>query len=48
MQTDFSHQTDLDEMVSESRLADDKAKKAMVDAARLAEELRSEQETAQG
>merc|ERR1712109_338939 len=39
---------DLDEMVSEAALSDDKAKKAMVDAARLAEELRAEQELAQG
>merc|ERR1719449_458560 len=39
---------DLDEMSSEARLCDDKAGKAMVDAARLADELRGEQETAQG
>merc|ERR1712062_118220 len=39
---------DLDEMISEAGLSDDKAKKAMVDAARIADELRSEQELAQG
>ena len=38
---------DLDEMTSEARLCEDKASKAMVDAARLADELRSEQEQAQ-
>merc|ERR1712025_386036 len=38
---------DLDEMSTEAHLSDDKAKKAMVDAARLADELRSEQEIAQ-
>merc|ERR1712141_621083 len=38
---------DMDEMGSELALSDDKAKKAMVDAARLADELRTEQETAQ-
>merc|ERR1719251_362759 len=37
---------DLDEMSSEARLCDDKASKAMVDAARLADELRGEQESA--
>merc|ERR1712212_227752 len=31
---------DMDEMTSEARLCDDKASKAMVDAARLADELR--------
>merc|ERR1712122_86154 len=39
---------DLDEMVSEASLSEEKAKKAMVDAARLADELRNEQELAQG
>ena len=34
-------------MVSEAQLSEDKAKKAMVDAARLADELRGEQELAQ-
>merc|ERR1712073_127148 len=38
---------DLDEMSNELGLSDDKAKKAMVDAARLADELRQEQELAQ-
>merc|ERR1712113_1167384 len=38
---------DLDEMGSEARLCEDKASKAMVDAARLADELRAEQESAQ-
>merc|ERR1712166_1334297 len=38
---------DLDEMSSEARLCEDKANKAMVDAARLADELRCEQEQAQ-
>merc|ERR1712141_751946 len=38
---------DLDEMGSEASISDDKAKKAMVDAARLADELRNEQEIAQ-
>merc|ERR1712108_85120 len=37
---------DLDEMASEAHLSDEKAKKAMVDAARLADELRAEQELA--
>ena len=34
-------------MICESRIAEDKAKKAMIDAARLADELRAEQENAQ-
>merc|ERR1712156_1178552 len=38
---------DMDEMASEAHLSDEKAKKAMVDAARLADELRHEQELAQ-
>merc|ERR1712141_31143 len=37
---------DMDEMGSELSLSEDKAKKAMVDAARLADELRTEQEVA--
>merc|ERR1711887_337052 len=37
---------DMDEMASEAHLSDEKAKKAMVDAARLADELRSEQDNA--
>merc|ERR1711881_263773 len=40
-------QGDLDEMGAEAKLCEDKAAKAMVDAARLADELRVEQETAQ-
>merc|ERR1712233_278424 len=36
-------QADLEEMLCESRIAEDKAKKAMIDAARLADELRAEQ-----
>merc|ERR1719393_990548 len=39
---------DLDEMVSEASLSEEKCKKAMIDAARLADELRAEQELAQG
>merc|ERR1712061_461938 len=38
--------SDLDEMANEAHLSDDKAKKAMVDAARLADELRQEQDIA--
>merc|ERR1711936_20971 len=38
---------DLDEMASEVHLSEEKAKKAMVDAARIADELRQEQECAQ-
>merc|ERR1711902_411196 len=38
---------DLEEMLNETRMAEDKAKKAMIDAARLADELRAEQENAQ-
>merc|ERR1712042_9487 len=37
---------DFDEMSSEARLSEDKAAKAMVDAARLADELRCEQDNA--
>ena len=37
----------MDEMANELALSEDKAKKAMVDAARLADELRAEQEVAQ-
>lgn len=39
--------TELEEMLAEARISEEKAKKAMVDAARLAEELRAEQERAQ-
>merc|ERR1712186_100061 len=38
---------DLDEMANEALLSEEKCKKAMVDAARLADELRTEQEMAQ-
>merc|ERR1712059_157828 len=38
---------DLEEMLCESRIAEDNAKKAMIDAARLADELRADQENAQ-
>jgi len=38
---------DLDEMLNEARNSEEKAKKAMIDAARLADELRAEQESAQ-
>ena len=34
-------------MASEAAMSEDKAQRAMIDAARLAEELRQEQETAQ-
>ena len=37
----------MDEMTSEAKLCEDKANKAMIDAARLADELRTEQESAQ-
>merc|ERR1712152_9268 len=37
---------DLDEMGSEAHLSEDKAKKAIVDAARIADELRNEQDLA--
>ncbi|XP_076373054.1 myosin heavy chain, muscle-like isoform X2 [Tachypleus tridentatus] len=40
-------QTDLDEMLNEAKQSEEKAKKAMVDAARLADELRAEQEHGQ-
>ncbi|XP_042857274.1 myosin heavy chain, muscle-like [Penaeus japonicus] len=38
---------DLDDMLNESKNSEEKAKKAMVDAARLADELRAEQDHAQ-
>merc|ERR1712241_443601 len=50
MKLDSEMQTlscDLDEMASEAALSEEKAQKAMIDAARLADELRSEQECAQ-
>lgn len=37
----------MDEMATEAKLCDDKASKAMIDAARLADELRGEQEASQ-
>merc|ERR1711868_329187 len=37
---------DLDEMTSEAKMSDDEAQRAMIDAARLADELRAEQEAA--
>merc|ERR1719361_1214418 len=37
---------DLDEMASEARMSEEKAARAMIDAARLAEELRAEQDLA--
>ena len=40
-------QSDLDEMTAEAQLFEAKADKAMVDVARLADELRCEQESAQ-
>ena len=43
----YLSQADLEEMLTESKMADERAKKAMIDAARLADELRLEQENAQ-
>merc|ERR1712012_998419 len=40
-------QADCDEMAGEAALSEEKAQRAMIDAARLADELRSEQELAQ-
>merc|ERR1719282_1251106 len=40
-------EADLDEMASEAALSEDKAQRAMIDAARLADELRAEQDLAQ-
>lgn len=37
-------QTDLDELSNELRASEERAKKALADAARLADELRQEQE----
>jgi myosin heavy chain 6/7 len=42
-----SPQADLDEMAGEASLSEEKAQRAMIDAARLADELRSEQDLAQ-
>merc|ERR1712147_339881 len=38
--------TDLDEMATEAALSEEKAQRAMIDAARLADELRGEQDLA--
>lgn len=43
----FCIQSDLDELLNEAKNSEEKAKKAMVDAARLADELRAEQDHAQ-
>merc|ERR1712150_167639 len=40
-------QADCDEMASEAALSEEKAQRAMIDAARLADELRAEQDMAQ-
>merc|ERR1711902_484009 len=40
--------SDLDEMAAEAGLSEEKAQRAMIDAARLADELRAEQDAAQG
>merc|ERR1740122_450035 len=40
--------SDLDEMAAEAGLGEEKAQRAMIDAARLADELRGEQDAAQG
>merc|ERR1711878_137812 len=40
--------SDLDEMSSEASMSEEKAQRAMIDAARLADELRAEQDCAQG
>merc|ERR1719222_116725 len=39
---------DLDEMTAEAHLSEEKAQRAMIDAARLADELRMEQDAAMG
>jgi len=44
--SNMSH--DLDEMAAEAALAEEKAQRAMIDAARLADELRAEQDQAMG
>ena len=38
----------MDESLAETSMAEEKAKRAMIDASKLAEELRVEQENAQG
>merc|ERR1712139_160779 len=42
--SNLSH--DLDEMSAEAKMSEEKAQRAMIDAARLADELRAEQECA--
>merc|ERR1712110_1100109 len=45
LESEFNQLTgDLDEMTNEAKVSEDKAARAMVDAARLADELRCEQE----
>merc|ERR1712066_528832 len=45
LESEFNQLTgDLDEMTTEAKYSEDKAARAMVDAARLADELRCEQE----
>merc|ERR1712154_693983 len=47
LESEFSTlQADLDEMASEAGLSEEKAQRAMIDAARLADELRGEQDLA--
>merc|ERR1712033_4654 len=47
LENEFSQlQADLDEMTAEAKLSEDKAARSMVDAARLADELRAEQDLA--
>merc|ERR1711929_55727 len=47
LENEFSQlQADLDEMAAEAKLSEDKAARAMIDAARLADELRAEQDIA--
>merc|ERR1712121_616753 len=47
LENEFSQlQADLDEMAAEAKLSEDKAARAMVDAARLADELHAEQDLA--
>ncbi|XP_048410887.1 myosin-1B [Stegostoma tigrinum] len=46
LETDISHlQTEVEEAIQEARNADEKAKKAITDAAMMAEELKKEQDT---
>merc|ERR1712029_114632 len=41
-----THNADMDEMCNEAKMSEGKAARAMIDAARLADELRSEQDMA--